>query len=280
MLKIIQKRWPLLEVLIVDTLVQGEAAAGQIAQSLRFADGLGADVVLVGRGGGSTEDLWAFNEEVVADAIFRMQTPVVSAVGHEVDVLISDYVADLRAPTPSAAMEMILPDRNEILYLLDERMERFVQSIGQRIGDKEQKLQYSKTLLLQHAPDRKLREIQLSFGRLQEEFSRTLHYRFEQYGILPQQHHKEFVQSIAFVLRNKQQQLESLQDRMRLSDPSAQCRSGWAQVSKGGRRISLDKIGENEQFTIEDASVRIEAVSLGITKKNVSEHVKVKKDMI
>jgi len=122
MLKIIEKRWPLLEVVIIDTLVQGEIASRQIAHGLQYADTLNADVVVVGRGGGSAEDLWAFNEEVVADAIFAMQTPIVSAVGHEVDTLISDFVADLRAPTPSAAMEMILPDISEIRYMLDDSM--------------------------------------------------------------------------------------------------------------------------------------------------------------
>ena len=81
-----------------------------IADALRFPMHLECDAVIVGRGGGSVEDLWAFNEEVVADALFAMNTPVVSAVGHEIDWVISDYVADLRAPTPSAAMQMILPD--------------------------------------------------------------------------------------------------------------------------------------------------------------------------
>jgi exodeoxyribonuclease VII large subunit len=226
------------------------------------------DVVIVGRGGGSAEDLWAFNEEAVADAIHRMQTPVVSAVGHEVDVLISDYVADLRAPTPSAAIEMILPDRNEILYLLDDIAERFVQGMIQQVGHKEQQLQHSKALLLQNAPQRKLREMEYAFVRLQEELTRTMRYRLEQYSVLPQQLYREFGQSISFVLRNKQQQAESLHDKMRMSDPRLQCRSGWAQVSKAGKRVSLDRIGINEHFTIEDASVRIEAVCLGIITKN------------
>ena len=133
MLKIIEQRWPLLEVIIVDTLVQGDQAAAQIARSLRYADSLGVDVVVVGRGGGSAEDLWSFNEEIVADTIFHMSTPVVSAVGHEVDVMISDFVADLRAPTPSAAMEMILPDSREILYTLSELSDRYNYTIVQKI---------------------------------------------------------------------------------------------------------------------------------------------------
>ena len=105
----------------------------KIARALYYADSLGVDVVVVGRGGGSAEDLWAFNEEIVADAIYSMNTPIVSAIGHEVDVMISDFVADLRAPTPSAAMEMILLDSREILYTLSELSDRFSHTIGYQI---------------------------------------------------------------------------------------------------------------------------------------------------
>jgi exodeoxyribonuclease VII large subunit len=264
MLKIIQKRWPLLEVVIVDTLVQGEAAAGQIAQSLRFADGVGADVVVVGRGGGSTEDLWAFNEEAVADAIFGMQTPVVSAVGHEVDVLISDYVADLRAPTPSAAIEMILPDQNEILYQMNEQIEHLQRSITQHLSKKEQSLQHAYTLLVQNAPNRRLAEIEQTFERMREEYMRTIQYKFEQFSAVPIQLLNHFVQSMNFVLRNKEQQVAYLSEKMKLSDPKLQCKSGWAQISQEGRSVTLEKIQKGEKFIVEDAKVRIEALCLDI----------------
>ena len=152
MLKIIEKRWPLLEVMVIDTLVQGEKAGTQIAKSLAYADSLGVDVVVVGRGGGSAEDLWSFNEEVVADAIFMMQTPVVSAVGHEVDVMISDHVADLRAPTPSAAMEMILPDVQEIHYTLSEISERFSYTIRLKLQYSVGDLKHVEEKLLRSSP--------------------------------------------------------------------------------------------------------------------------------
>jgi len=92
-------------------------------KNIAQADSLGVDVIIIGRGGGSIEDLWAFNEECVADAIYTCKTPLISAVGHEIDYVISDFVADLRAPTPSAAMEMILPDMHEVLMRLDEQRE-------------------------------------------------------------------------------------------------------------------------------------------------------------
>ena len=262
MLKIIEKRWPLVEVTVVDTLVQGEQAGRSIASALKYADTLGADVVIVGRGGGSTEDLWAFNEEVVADAIFAMHTPVVSAVGHEVDVLISDYVADLRAPTPSAAIEMVLPDKNELLYLLDETAEGFVRAFEGQLLRKMQQLHHMESLLRQQAPTRKLQEIEQAFGRMQEEYRRTLHYKFGQYMIQLQPLKSRFEQSMAMVLHQKEQQAAYLYEKMKLSDPRLQCKEGWAQVSYNSKPVSLSQIEPQMTFVLEDASIKLEAVCL------------------
>ena len=104
MLRVANSRYRAIEIDIYDVLVQGESAAPAIVKALGLADAKGYDVIVMGRGGGSIEDLWAFNEEIVADAIFKAKTPIVSAVGHEIDWVISDFVADLRAPTPSAAV--------------------------------------------------------------------------------------------------------------------------------------------------------------------------------
>ena len=113
----LQKRYPLAELLLYPTLVQGEFAAAQIAAAIRALNNrTDIDVMIVGRGGGSIEDLWAFNEEIVARAIFESKIPIVSAVGHETDFTISDMVADHRSPTPSAAVEHIVQDQQELLY--------------------------------------------------------------------------------------------------------------------------------------------------------------------
>lgn len=120
MKNIISRRYPLANVCIYPALVQGEGAAADLCKGLEYFDADSeCDVIIIGRGGGSIEDLWAFNEEKLAEAVFRCKTPVISAVGHETDFTICDFVADLRAPTPSAAAELAVPDKNELAgYLL------------------------------------------------------------------------------------------------------------------------------------------------------------------
>ncbi len=137
---IITRRFPLCEIVIVPTVVQGEAASKDIASSIDFLDRLGVDTIIVGRGGGSIEDLWAFNTEEVANAVYRCKTPIISAVGHETDYTICDFVADLRAPTPSAAAELAVPDINNeyvnlqgLELMLDKSIENIVQSEEARL---------------------------------------------------------------------------------------------------------------------------------------------------
>ena len=126
-LRVIAARWPLLEVVLFPCLVQGSEAPGQIAEMIRtanryHADKMPLDLLIVARGGGSIEDLWAFNDERVAYAIFESALPVVTGIGHEVDFTIADFVADVRAPTPSAAAAMVTPDQNEIRMRLSSTL--------------------------------------------------------------------------------------------------------------------------------------------------------------
>ncbi len=133
MLQVMTRRWRAADIIILPVAVQGAGAAEQIAAALRIVPGIpGVDVVITGRGGGSLEDLWAFNEEVVARAIFNCPIPVISAVGHEIDVSISDLVADRRALTPSEAAELAVPDQADVLRALHGARDRLTAALRQR----------------------------------------------------------------------------------------------------------------------------------------------------
>lgn len=150
---VLKRRYPIAAVTVLPVAVQGKQAAGEIATAIMLANTLTAtrqlapfDVLIVGRGGGSLEDLWAFNEEIVARAIFASEIPIVSAVGHEIDFSIADFVADVRAATPSAAAELVTPDRRELLASAREYEDFFIRFMQQRLREWQQQLHlfYSK----------------------------------------------------------------------------------------------------------------------------------------
>ncbi len=135
MLRILEARWPLAEVCVLPVRVQGNEAAGEISRAIDYANAHQvADLIITGRGGGSMEDLWCFNEEIVAQAIYRSDIPVISAVGHEPDVTIADFVADLRAATPSNAAELAVPDQNDVYAWLSQVDARLRQRTGRELS--------------------------------------------------------------------------------------------------------------------------------------------------
>ncbi len=140
-LNVLSRRFPLAEVVFEGVEVQGVNAAPSIVKAInKFSDFVGADVLIVGRGGGSIEDLWAFNEESVARAIFNCKIPVISAVGHETDFTIADFVADMRAPTPSAAAELAVPDWREHMAYVSSMKRFLLQSMENKITDEREKI--------------------------------------------------------------------------------------------------------------------------------------------
>ncbi len=139
-INILNRRFPLAKVYLYPSLVQGEAAEQNLIEGLEyFEKSRLADLIIIGRGGGSIEDLWAFNGEKLARAVFKCDIPIISAVGHETDFTICDFVADLRAPTPSAAAELAVPDKNELLLRLDSVVDRCLVCIQQKLASLERK---------------------------------------------------------------------------------------------------------------------------------------------
>lgn len=152
------RRNPFLQIILYPALVQGDSAAVSIEKGIQMLDQLGVDVIIVGRGGGSIEDLWAFNEERVAMAIFNCKTPVISAVGHETDFTIADFVADLRAPTPSAAAELAVDDYRGLLEHMGSYGERMKKAMNYRLSMLWMQVERYRTRLQYLSPESRLRE--------------------------------------------------------------------------------------------------------------------------
>ena len=205
----LRRRMPAVNVVIYPTPVQGKGAAALIAQAIRTADArMECDVLIVCRGGGSIEDLWQFNEEIVARAIHACCLPLISAIGHETDFTIADFVADVRAPTPTAAAELATPDRQALLRGLQLYRERLARAMQNRIDQRSQQLDYLSRRLL--SP---MQQVQHRQQHLQQLQLRLTH-------------------AIARQLQRQQQRLLGLQQSLAHLNPSAVLQRGYALVEK------------------------------------------------
>lgn len=173
-INIARRRNPYVQLVLYPAQVQGEGAAESIAEGIRVLDKRKLDVLIVGRGGGSIEDLWAFNEELVARAIFACRTPVISAVGHQTDVTIADYVADLRAPTPSAAAELAVFDYRQFEEMRLAYQTALVRRMEQKIEEQRHRLERYRLLLKLHNPQYQINEKRQRLADLQEDLQAAM----------------------------------------------------------------------------------------------------------
>lgn len=229
MKKVASHRWPLTKLILVPALVQGADAKDDIVSSIKYADSLDVDLLIVGRGGGSIEDLWAFNEEVVANAIFECQKPVISAVGHEIDFLISDFVADVRAATPSNAMEIALPDINEHRIYIDNLENEFQNKLKNTLSRKEQELSNMFRLFEQNS-------IKSKFSFIEKEI------------LLLKNSYKN---SLSHLLNSYQNQINSIKSSYETNNPNKKDMKGLVQISKNNKIVNLDELIEGEEITLQ-----------------------------
>ncbi|MBA1438576.1 MAG: exodeoxyribonuclease VII large subunit [Epsilonproteobacteria bacterium] len=248
MLRVANKRYRNLEVDIYDVLVQGEHASQSIVGAIKQADTKGYDFMVVGRGGGSQEDLWAFNEEVVADAIYGANTPIISAVGHEIDYLISDFVADVRAATPSVAMEIALPDQYELLQNIDVLAQQYDRAIVQKLNQKTQELEHLKRSFEQHSIERKMQQHRETIASLQSSFNQTITFKMEGYRRSFEVLRDNFPQAIANKLNNAQMQLNNLKAMLEANNPKHKTKKGYAQLVKADQVIDLEALYVEDIF--------------------------------
>lgn len=264
MLRVANKRWPLVKVKVLDTIVQGENSGINIAKNIAYADKLDVDVIVTGRGGGSIEDLWGFNEEVVADAIYGAKTPIVSAVGHEIDYVISDFVADLRAPTPSAAMEMILPDKNELLMSIDGMIEQLQRFYARAISTKSMDLQNLKNEFQRYSFSQKTHLMQREIDILKNL------YRAKLSSILEEKNLKtsSLFEKLRFAYRQnitrKEQALEGTKESLLSKNPTLGLNESYAQVVKNDKKIQPEKLKLDDIFELQTVKTVITSRVLDI----------------
>ncbi|MBR3770180.1 MAG: exodeoxyribonuclease VII large subunit [Lachnospiraceae bacterium] len=168
------RRNPYVQVILYPALVQGDGAVASIVNGIEALDRMGLDVIIVGRGGGSIEDLWAFNEEEVARAIFQCNTPIISAVGHETDTTIADFVSDMRAPTPSAAAELAVFDYRILKEQLDTMHRRIYQNMVQKVNVSHMRMQTMEMKLRNLSPENRLRENRMYVAELQQRMEQRI----------------------------------------------------------------------------------------------------------
>ena len=247
-IRVLHERFPV-RVVICPTRVQGEGSAKEIAEALKQADGLGADLIIVGRGGGSLEDLWAFNEEVVARAIAGLRTPVISAVGHEVDVTIADFVADRRAATPSNAAEMAVPEMTELRQKLDVARRR-----------------------LDRAARNQHRQASLRLSRLREQLERPdrlIHRSRQQLDEQASRLHE----ALAYAVATRRRKLMALGERLNRQEPRVRLtrlRGELATLDARSRRAIADKVAEKKALLRRQAATLNALSPLGVLARGYS----------
>jgi exodeoxyribonuclease VII large subunit len=266
MLRVANSRYRAIEIDIYDVLVQGDSAARSIVQALRVADTKDYDFIIVGRGGGSIEDLWAFNEEIVADAIFEATTPIVSAVGHEIDYLISDLVADLRAPTPSAAIQMCLPDTNELYQYIDSLSSQYSQILSQKIHNLKQELNHLENSYSQHSIEKKLSHKLQEIKQIKESFYQSITFKIQNFSKDIQGIKQRFPHVIDSKINIAQNQVLTLQKMLESNHPKLKSKKGFAQISKDSKVIDISSLHVEEIFEVQNDEISISAKVITKTK--------------
>ena len=259
MLRVASSRYRILDIDVYDVLVQGDSAAGSISNAIIYSDTKEYDIIVVGRGGGSIEDLWSFNEEIVANAIFHAKTPIVSAVGHEIDWVISDFVADLRAPTPSAAMQMILPDTNELYQYLDSLSSQFTQTISQKHFVKQQELTHIFNSYSQHSIEKKLLLKNKEIQQLKEVFSQTISFKLQNFSKDIEHIYMRYPNTINNIFNTARNKVLNLQNMLESNNPKFKSKSGFAQISKNSKVIDIESLVIDDIFDIQSDKICINA---------------------
>ena len=233
MLNVLKRRAPHLEILINPVRVQGSGAAAEIAVAIRELSEPNAnwppvDLIVIARGGGSIEDLWEFNEEIVARAIVASPVPIVSAIGHEIDFTIADFVADLRAPTPSAAAELIVPDIVDLIRRIDELAGSLLKCLRNFLAHERTRLRFLSERTLARELIKRLRDAQQQIDLTRESLQRQLIYKIDNSRAVLTDLHRRVVALPSRLYENAQQRFRRVEGILRVLGPDATLRRGYS----------------------------------------------------
>lgn len=290
----IKRRYPIADVTVIPVSVQGDDAALSIKHGIEYANELNKfDVLILARGGGSIEDLWSFNEEIVAKAIFQSKIPIISGVGHETDVTISDFVADLRAPTPTGAAELAVPDLSELKMTISHLQARLTKLTKINFMQKQEKLQNIKNSYVFHYPKQLIQEKEQYIDRLMDkmdarintifEQKRRLHEhlakrltiqhpqtKIDQAKIQLQKQHKDLNKQIQAILDKKESELIMKIDKLTLLNPLQIMKRGFSITFTDDGEIvkNIEKVSENDKVHIRLLDGTLECVVEEIRRDN------------
>ncbi len=261
----INRRFPLTEIILFPTLVQGDGAKENIVRMIKSANESDVDVIILGRGGGSIEDLWAFNEEIVARAIYESEKPIVSAVGHEIDFTISDFVADLRAPTPTGAAELVVPNKLEIIRYLTDYKSRIVSVMTNKIGAQEEKLQKYKQNYILKNPLNLYQTEEQKLDNILEKLINSMKIKLEKDKPKVENLKQKLNTNILYNLEKKKNHLNNIKIKLELLNPENVLKKGYSLTLINGKiakSVKEVKVGDNITTKFKDGNIRSEIMEV------------------
>ena len=248
----IKRRYPICETILFPALVQGNDAAADIVKKIELANTYDIDTLIVGRGGGSLEDLWPFNEEIVARAIYNSRVPVISAVGHEIDFTIADFVADLRAPTPTAAAELAVPDTSTILNYLETAKGRSYQAINNTINNYQTRINNVANSYILKKPTAMYEILEQKLYNLIDKLNKEINIVIDNNKV------RLFKSSNSYILTNpsmlykfKEQALLGLTEKLEVLNPISTLNRGYGIIKKDNVVVSsITNVKDNDDIVI------------------------------
>jgi exodeoxyribonuclease VII large subunit len=266
-LSTIKRRFPLTETYLFPALVQGENAAPDIVKKLKQADNFGVDLIILGRGGGSIEDLWAFNEEIVARAIYEAKTPIISAVGHEVDFTIADFVADLRAPTPTGAAEMAVVNRTDVINELNHLKIRLNEALLSKVNVLKIALENIKSNYILNNPVIMYENKKQVVDNLLEKIKTLIYYKITNYNLKLEHLKKSYILNHPEELyKKKSLKLDKIITSLELLNPLSVLKRGYTLTYKNNkvvRNIKDLKIGDIITIKFKEGTIKANIKEIG-----------------